>query len=134
MTSNTQVSKLYEELECQISGERSKVALEHSQKEARALASLETEVAEREAALRSLEEEQLKMRQRLEQVLAAETAARSENSFLSQHVEKLEADLNRREFEVQELQSTLDALKHRTKEEKRRRAHQAFKVRCCQML
>ncbi|XP_070001149.1 uncharacterized protein [Penaeus vannamei] len=125
---NKQVSKLYEELECQISGERSKVALEHSQKEARALASLETEVAEREAALRSLEEEQLKMRQRLEQVLAAETAARSENSFLSQHVEKLEADLNRREFEVQELQSALDALKHRTKEEKRRRAHQAFKV------
>lgn len=44
MTSHTQVSKLYEELECQISGERSKVALEHSQKEARALASLETEV------------------------------------------------------------------------------------------
>ncbi|XP_037800483.1 LOW QUALITY PROTEIN: uncharacterized protein LOC119595437 [Penaeus monodon] len=125
---NKQVSKLYEELECQISGERSKVALEHSQKEARALASLENEVAEREAALRSLEDEQLKMRQRLEQVLAAETAARSENSFLSQHVEKLEADLNRRESEVQELQSALDALKHKTKEEKRRRAHQAFKV------
>ncbi|XP_063601690.1 uncharacterized protein LOC134777768 [Penaeus indicus] len=125
---NKQVSKLYEELECQISGERSKVALEHSQKEARALASLEGEVAEREAALRSLEDEQLKMRQRLEQVLAAETAARSENSFLSQHVEKLEADLNRRESEVYELQSALDALKHKTKEEKRRRAHQAFKV------
>ncbi|XP_047480114.1 uncharacterized protein LOC125032789 isoform X2 [Penaeus chinensis] len=125
---NKQVSKLYEELECQISGERSKVALEHSQKEARALASLEGEVAEREAALRSLEDDQLKMRQRLEQVLAAETAARSENSFLSQHVEKLEADLNRRESEVHELQSALDALKHKTKEEKRKRANQAFKV------
>lgn len=44
VTSHMQVSKLYEELECQISGERSKVALEHSQKEARALASLENEV------------------------------------------------------------------------------------------
>ncbi|XP_050713753.1 mucin-12-like isoform X2 [Eriocheir sinensis] len=125
---NQQVSRLYEELEAQISGEQAKAAKELRQKGARALATLEEEVAERDAALRALEEEQQSLRQRLEQAAAAEVAARQDNLRLEQHLTRLEEDLLRREAEVEELMQALDIHRRNTKNEKRRRAQHAFKV------
>ncbi|XP_063885413.1 protein split ends-like isoform X2 [Scylla paramamosain] len=125
---NQQVSRLYEELEAQISGEQVKAAQEQRQRGARVLATLEEEVAERDAALRALEEEQQGLRQRLEQAAAGEVAARQDNLRLEQHLKRLEEDLMRREAEVEELMQALDIHRRNTKNEKRRRAQQAFKV------
>ncbi|MPC18275.1 EF-hand calcium-binding domain-containing protein 4A [Portunus trituberculatus] len=125
---NQQVSRLYEELEAQISGEQAKAAQEQRQRGARVLATLEEEVAERDAALRALEEEQQGLRQRLEQAAAGEVAARQDNLRLEQHLKRLEEDLMQREAEVEELMQALDIHRRNTKNEKRRRAQQAFKV------
>ncbi|XP_042234265.1 EF-hand calcium-binding domain-containing protein 4B-like [Homarus americanus] len=125
---NQQVSQLYEELETQISGEETQATKEQNQRSARALALLEEEVAERERALQALEEEQQVLRQQLEQMAATEAVARQDNSYLSQHVDRLEEELATKDAVVQELTVALEALKKNTKNEKIRRVQQAFKV------
>ncbi|KAK3880014.1 hypothetical protein Pcinc_015469 [Petrolisthes cinctipes] len=125
---NKQVSRLYEELESELNGETNRVVKEHTMRDARARAVLEQEVAARDAALEALEEEQQELRERVQQVAAAEVAARQENAHLIAQVNRLEEELVQREVDLIELTTSLDTYKKNTKNEKRLRAQQAFKV------
>nr|XP_045604098.1 uncharacterized protein LOC123761981 [Procambarus clarkii] len=125
---NQQVAQLYEELESQLSGEQTRAADMQSHKAAQALVLLQEEVAEREKVLRTMEEELRAVHQQLEQMAATEAVVRLDNSHLSQHVDRLEEELARKVAEGLELTTALEAFKTDTKNEKIRRAQQAFKV------
>ncbi|KAK4302358.1 hypothetical protein Pmani_025543 [Petrolisthes manimaculis] len=125
---NKQVSRLYEDLESELSGETTRVVKEHTMRDARARAVLEQEVAARDAALEALEEEQQELRERVQQVAAAEVAARQENAHLIAQVNRLEEELVQREVDLIELTTSLDTYKKNTNNEKRLRAQHAFKV------
>nr|XP_053641743.1 uncharacterized protein LOC128695259 [Cherax quadricarinatus] len=126
---NQQVSQLYEELETHMSGEQKTAAVEHRNMDSQALAQLEQQVKESEMVLRSMEEQQQSLQQQLAHITATETATRQDNTYLSKHVERLEEDLARKDAELLQLTTALESLKKNTKNEKIRRARQAFNVR-----
>ncbi|XP_069951680.1 EF-hand calcium-binding domain-containing protein 4B-like isoform X3 [Cherax quadricarinatus] len=125
---NQQVSQLYEELETHMSGEQKTAAVEHRNMDSQALAQLEQQVKESEMVLRSMEEQQQSLQQQLAHITATETATRQDNTYLSKHVERLEEDLARKDAELLQLTTALESLKKNTKNEKIRRARQAFNV------
>ncbi|XP_064078108.1 EF-hand calcium-binding domain-containing protein 4B-like [Macrobrachium nipponense] len=125
---NLQVARLYEELESQISGERNKVEAERNEKGARALASLEQEMRDRENAFRVLQEDNAALLKKVETLTSLVTAGKQDNTRLMQHLSKLEEEYSLKEKEAEELASTLDHLRKSIKDEKRRRAQQALKV------
>ncbi|XP_068208115.1 EF-hand calcium-binding domain-containing protein 4B-like isoform X2 [Palaemon carinicauda] len=125
---NQQVAHLYEELESQISGERNKVKAEHNQRGARALASLEQEVKDRENAFRVLQEDNAALLKKVENLTSLVTAGKQDNVRLTQHLSKLEEEYSLKEREAEELSVTLEHMRKNIKDEKRRRAQQALKV------
>ncbi|XP_072016632.1 LOW QUALITY PROTEIN: EF-hand calcium-binding domain-containing protein 4B-like [Amphiura filiformis] len=127
MAHETEVHRLYEEMETQIKSERERILHEERDRE-RIKEDLSTQVKSKEEQLQELMKRQTELEEKLGDLTVAEQEAREAREELEKDNYELRSELDNSKYDLKESKGYLSEVQGKIKKEKRERAQVAFKV------
>ncbi|KAJ8048276.1 EF-hand calcium-binding domain-containing protein 4A [Holothuria leucospilota] len=123
-----EVSKLYEEMEQQIKGEKEKLIAQEKERERREREEMDDEMRRKEELLNELLQKQAELEAKLTELAITEKQTKEEKDMLEETNSELFGQLQYAEKDLEQTKSYLKTLQDKVKEEKRARADASLRV------
>lgn len=123
-----EVSKLYEEMEQQIKGEKDKLIAQEKERERREREEMDDEMRRKEELLNELLQKQAELEAKLTELAITEKQTKEEKEMLEETNSELFGQLQYAEKDLEQTKSYLKTLQDKVKEEKRARADASLRV------
>ncbi|XP_071850638.1 EF-hand calcium-binding domain-containing protein 4B-like isoform X2 [Apostichopus japonicus] len=123
-----EVSKLYEEMERQIQGEKEKLIAQEKEREKRDKEEMDAEMRRKEELLQELLQKQTELEVKLSKLSTTEKQTKEQKDKLEETNNKLFGKLEFAEKDLEQTKSYLRSLQDKVKEEKRARADASLRV------